>query len=78
MKMKVTPLVVAILGTVPKGLEKRLRELEREVKIETIKTTELLKSGWILRRVLEIWGDMLLNNAIIIGLKWAFKNPLNN
>ena len=38
----------------PKALEKRLEE-----KIETIPTTALLRSAWILRKVLETWGDLL-------------------
>ena len=42
------------LGTVPKGLERRPEELEIRRRIETIQTTEFLRSARILRRVMEI------------------------
>ena len=53
MKVKVIPIVVGALGTVPKGLEKGLENLEIRGKLETIQTTALLQSARILRRVLE-------------------------
>ena len=54
MKMTEIPIkVIGALGTVLKGLEKRLDELEIRGRIETIQTTELLKSARIPRRVLE-------------------------
>ena len=54
MRMKVIPIVIGALGTVPKGLEKSLSELEIKGRIETIQTTALLKSARIrMRRVLE-------------------------
>ena len=53
MKMTVIPIVVGALGTVPKGMEKRLGELEIRGRIEAIQTTAVLKSAKILRRVLE-------------------------
>ena len=53
MKVKVIPIVINALGTVPKGLEKNLGELEIRGRIETIKATALLKSATILRRVLD-------------------------
>ena len=40
--------------------EKRFGKMEIRVKIETTQTTLLLKSTWILRRVLEIRGGLLL------------------
>ena len=40
-------------------LGERLSELEIRGRIETIKPTVLPKSAMILRRVLEIWGDLL-------------------
>ena len=53
MKVKVVPNVIGAIGTVPKGLEKSLSELEIKGRIETIQTTALLKSARIIRRVLE-------------------------
>ena len=53
MKMKVVPIVIGALGTVPKALEKDLGELEIRGIIETIQTTVLLGSARILRRVWE-------------------------
>ena len=45
--------IVGALGTIPTGLEKRMEELEISGRIETIETTELLRSTKIFRRVLE-------------------------
>ena len=45
------------LGTVPKGLLKRLADLEIRGRVETIQTTTLLRTARILRRVLETEGD---------------------
>ena len=42
-----------------KDLENKLEKVEIKGRIETIQTTVLLKSARILRRVLEIWGDLL-------------------
>ena len=53
MRVKVVPIVIGALGTIPKGLEKSLSELEIKGRIETIQTTALLKSARIIRRVLE-------------------------
>ena len=58
MRVAVIPIVVGGLGTVPKGLERGLRLLEIVERIETIQTIALLKSAWILRKVLETWGDL--------------------
>ena len=51
--MKVVPIVIGVLGTVPKSLEKNLGELEVRGRIETIQSTALLGSARILRRVRE-------------------------
>ena len=56
MKVKVISIIV---GTVPKGLEKRLEELEIKGRTETIQTTALLKPARIFKRVLETVGDLL-------------------
>ena len=52
MRMTLIPNVVGALGMVPKGVEKRLEELEK-VRIETIQITTLLRLVRILRGVLE-------------------------
>ena len=51
MKVTVTPIVIGILGTVTKGLEQGLEDLEIRGRVETIQTTALLRSARILRRV---------------------------
>ena len=53
MKETVIPIVVGTLGTVHKGLEKRVGRLETRSRIDTIQTIALLKSGRIFRRVQE-------------------------
>ena len=53
MKMTVIPIVIGALGTISKGLERRLEELEIGGRAETIQTRGLLRSARILRRVLE-------------------------
>ena len=52
MRVKVIPIVVGALGTVPINLEKRLEGLEIRGRIETTQTTALLQSSRILRGVL--------------------------
>ena len=52
-KMTVTPMILGILGTVPKGLEKRLVELEIRERMKMMEMRALLRSARILRRVLE-------------------------
>ena len=46
-------IIIIIIITVPKGLEKGLENLEIRGKIDTIRNTALLQSSRILRRVLE-------------------------
>ena len=53
------PIVNGALGTILKGYIKGLDNLEIRVKVETIKTTTLLRPVRILRRVLETWRDLL-------------------
>ena len=43
----------------PQRLGKRLEDLETRRRIETSQNTVFIRSAWILRRVLEIWGDLL-------------------
>ena len=56
--MQVT-IVIGAFGTVTKGLLQGMEDLEVGGRVETIQTTVLLKTAWILRRVLETWGDLL-------------------
>ena len=58
-KVTVIPIVVGALRTIPEELLKRLENLERSGKVEAIQTTALSRSAWILRRILEIWEDLL-------------------
>ena len=55
MKMTVIPIISGVLGTISKGLFRRLEELEIGLGGGTI----LLISSRILRRVLGIWGDLV-------------------
>ena len=57
MNVTVMTIVAGVIGMVPKGLVKRLGELEIRGRTETIKTTAVLRSVRILRRVLETWRD---------------------
>ena len=59
MKMTIVPIVIGAFGRVTKGLLKGLNDLEVGGRVETIKSTALLKTARILRRVLETWGDLL-------------------
>ena len=43
------PIVIGALGTVAEGLETRLDKLEIRERIETLQTTELLRSAKIVR-----------------------------
>ena len=57
--MKVTVIPIGALGTVTKRLIRGLKNLEIRGRVETIRTTPLLRSARILRRVQETWGDLL-------------------
>ena len=52
MKVTIIPIVIGAFGTVLKGLLKGFDHLEGEP-VETIKSTALLRTARILRRVLE-------------------------
>ena len=58
-RVTIIPIVIGAFGTVIKGLLKGLEDLEVDGQVETIKTTALLKTARILRKILEIWGDLL-------------------
>ena len=59
MKVTIIPIVIGAFSTVTKGLLKGLEDLKVGGRLETIQTTTLLRTARILRRVLEIWGDLL-------------------
>ena len=59
MKVTIIPIVIGAFGTVTKELLKGLEDMESEAQVETIQTTELLRTARILRRVLKNWGDLL-------------------
>ena len=75
MKVTIISIVIGAFGTVTKGLLKGLEDLEVGGRVETIQATVLLKTAWILRRVLETWGDLLTLNPQwkTIGLRWCEK-----
>ena len=58
-QVTIIPSVIGTFGTVTKGLLKGLDDLEVGGRVETLQTTTLLRTARILRRVLEIWGDLL-------------------
>ena len=58
-RVTVIPIIVGALGIVSKSYEKRLIGREIRGGIETRQTTGLLRLTRILRRVLEICGDLL-------------------
>ena len=53
MKGTIIPIVTGVFGKVTKGLLKGLEDLEIRGRVETIRTTTLLRTARILRRVLE-------------------------
>ena len=54
------PFVVGGLGMAPKGLAKKLAELEIRRRIDSIQNTALLRSAGILRKAQETGGDFVL------------------
>ena len=54
MKLTIIPIVTSAYGTVTKGLLLALEDLEIGGRVETIKTTALLRTARIMRRVMEI------------------------
>ena len=59
MNVTIIPIVIGAFGTVTKGLLKSLDDWEVGGWVDTIQTTAFLRTVWILRRVLETWGDLL-------------------
>ena len=58
MKMTIVPIVTGAFGTITKVLLKGPEDLGVGGQVETIQLTALLRTAWILRRVLETWGDL--------------------
>ena len=52
--VKVVPLVIGVLGTIPKRLEDYLRNINCGIELAALQRTVLLGSASILRRVLEV------------------------
>ena len=80
MQVTIIPIVIGVLGTVTKGLLKRLEDLKVGGRVETIQTTTLLRTARMLRRVLGTWGDLLSlklqwKTLIIIKKKYLHVYP---
>ena len=71
MKVTIIPVVIGALGTIIKGLVQRLEEMEIIGRVETIQTTEWLRSVRIPKRILETWEELL-------SLKFQWKKPSAN
>ena len=71
MRVTVTPIVVSALWMVPKGLERRLEELDIRGRTDAILTAALLKSASIIRKVQEIYKDLL-------SLRLPWKTAVNH
>ena len=55
-KVKVVPVVMGSLGTIPWALEKHLKERGTSVRVELLQKAALLATARILRKTLEILG----------------------
>ena len=53
MKVTIVPTEIGAFGTITRGLSKGLKDLEVGGRVETIRTTAILRTARILRRVLE-------------------------
>ena len=52
MGVTVIPIVTGALGTIPKEVVKELEDFDIRVRVDTIQTTEILRSARIVRKVL--------------------------
>ena len=59
MNVTTVPIVIGAFCTITKELLKGLEDLEVDGRVKTIQMTALLRTVWILRKVLETWGDLL-------------------
>ena len=73
MKVTIIPIVTGALDT--KGLVMGLEDSKIRGRVETIQTTALLRSARILRRVLEIWENLLSLKlqSKTISISWCKK-----
>ena len=78
MKVTMIPIVVGVLGIIPKGLVKGLEDLEIRRLAEIIQTTALLRSARILKRVLETCCHSNSKSSAIVGVKNFEKDNNNN
>ena len=53
MRVSLIPIVIGAVGTIPKGLVRRLEDLEIRGRVDTIQTTALLRLARLLRRLRE-------------------------
>ena len=58
MKVTILPIVIDAFGAKTKGLLKGPEDLEVGGRVETVQMTALLRMARILRRVVEMWGDL--------------------
>ena len=70
MKTEMIPIVIWTFGTVPKKLKKRLESIGIETKVDELQKSVILNTARILRKVLEVWGDLLSPNV------WRTEIPL--
>ena len=54
MKVVVIPIVLGALGTTPKTLQKRMKDIGIETRIGELQKTVILHTARILRKVLEV------------------------
>ena len=64
MQLTVIPVVLGTLRTIPKDLERKLKELEIGGRIGKIRITALLRSARILRKVLETGEDFFTERPL--------------
>ena len=55
----VIPIIIGVFGAVTKGLVQEIGDFEIRGRVEIIQNTALIRWTRILRRVLEIWRDLL-------------------
>ena len=69
MKVTIIAIVIDAFGTITQGLLKGLEDLEVGGWVETIETTELLRTAIILKRVLETWNHLLSSGRLALQCK---------
>ena len=74
--MTVIPILIGALCTVTKGLIQGLEDMEIRGRVKTIKTTALLGSATILRRVLDIWRDLWSLKLLLENISWRWCEKL--